>query len=138
MDQAYAHVRDYGVDGVLVGRATYGNPFFFHPGRSPGAAEVELEAAEVFELAEIMVEHAHCYEQTYHHYEKYHFSPMRKHMNWYARRMHGGKKLRVPMMQSNSTAEVAQILTEQGYLIPNRDVASINAPSMPEVQRIAA
>ena len=138
LQQAHERVRDYGVDGVLVGRATYGNPFFFHPERSPGAAELELSATEVFELAEIMVEHACCYEQTYHHYEKYHFSPMRKHMNWYARRMHGGKKLRIPMMQSSSAAEVAQILVDQGYLASIRDPSALLTASMPEVRQLAA
>ncbi len=138
LEQAEQRVWDYGVDGVLVGRATYGNPFFFHPEHSPGASENELSPAEVQQLAAIMVEHAQCYEQTYQHYPKYHFSPMRKHMGWYARRMHGGKKLRVPMMQSNSAAEIAQILREQGYLDQAQPIAAPHAPAMPEPQRIAA
>ncbi|MEZ4674156.1 MAG: tRNA-dihydrouridine synthase [Caldilineaceae bacterium] len=117
LDQAQQRVRDYGVDGVLVGRATYGNPFFFHPERSPGASEDALAADEVQQLAEIMVEHAQLYERTYRHYEKYFFSPMRKHLGWYARRMHGGKKLRVPLMQATCPTDVVTALTAQGYLI---------------------
>lgn len=113
--QAQQRVRDYGVDGVLIGRATYGNPFFF--GEEQPLAEGEAPApARVRHFAEIMLEHAYLYERTYGHYEKYCFSPMRKHLGWYARQMHGGKKLRVPLMQSNGVQEVTHILAEQGYL----------------------
>ncbi len=113
--QAHQRVRDYGVDGVLVGRATYGNPFFFHPILSPVPAEEEPDPAVVHQLAAIMLEHAHLYDQTYRHYEKYFFSPMRKHLGWYARQMHGGKKLRVPLMQATSPADVINALTGHGY-----------------------
>lgn len=113
--QAQQVVNTYGVDGVLVGRATYGNPFFFEPTRSR-TAEVEPDPAEAQALAQIMVEHAQLYERTYHHYEKYFFSPMRKHLAWYARRMHAGKRLRIPLLQSNSSADVINILMQQGYL----------------------
>lgn len=113
--QAQQRVRDYGVDGVLIGRATYGNPFFF--GEEEPLAEGELpDPARVRHFAQIMVEHAYLYAHTYGHYEKYFFSPMRKHLGWYARQMHGGKKLRVPLMQSCGPQEVTRILTEQGYL----------------------
>lgn len=113
--QAQSRVRDYGVDGVLIGRATYGNPFFFGE-EQPLVEGAEPVPARVQCFAELMVEHATLYEQSYSHYENYFFSPMRKHLGWYARQMHGGKKLRVPLMQSNSAQEVVQILTEQGYL----------------------
>jgi len=113
--KAEQRVADYGVDGVLVGRATYGNPFFFHPTLSPPPYEEEPTPAMIAQLAEIMLEHAYLYERTYQHYEKYFFSPMRKHLGWYARQMHGGKKLRVPLMQANSPADVIDALTVHGY-----------------------
>jgi nifR3 family TIM-barrel protein len=115
LTQAQQRVRDYGVDGVLVGRATYGNPFFFHPTLSPQPSEEAPDPAVVDQLAAIMVEHVHLYERTYQHYEKYFFSPMRKHLGWYARQMHGGKKLRVPLMQANCPADVINALTAHGY-----------------------
>jgi nifR3 family TIM-barrel protein len=118
--QSLAHaqqrVRNYGVDGVLVGRATYGNPFFFNAQHPPLSDENAPEPALINQLAAIMVEHAQLYERTYQHYEKYFFSPMRKHLGWYARHMHGGKRLRIPLMQTNTPEQVAAILTEQGYL----------------------
>jgi len=113
--QAEQRVRDYGVDGVLIGRATYGNPFFFG-GETPLAEGETPDPARVHRFAQLMLEHAQLYERAYGHYEKYFFSPMRKHLGWYARQMHGGKKLRVPLMQSSSPQEVTQILQEQGYL----------------------
>lgn len=115
LSQGQHYVETYGVDGVLMGRATYGNPFFFDRSRER-LTEIEPDAAEAQQLAQIMLEHTQLYAQTYQHYEKYFFSPMRKHLAWYARRMHGGKRLRVPLLQSNSPADVTRILTEQGYL----------------------
>lgn len=129
LGQALDHVRDYGVDGVLVGRATYGNPFFFCPERAMPDLDQALEPAAVEELANIMVEHALYYEQTYHHYAKYFFSPMRKHLGWYARRMHGGKKLRVPLMQTQSPVDVVRILTEQAYLPATQELVPVPAIS---------
>jgi len=115
LDKAQQRVQDYGVDGVLIGRATYGNPFFFQ-GVQPVADGEPVDRAHVLHLAQIMLEHLQLYAETYSRYEKYSFHPMRKHLGWYARQMHGGKRLRVPLMQSDSPQEVAQILTEQGYL----------------------
>lgn len=115
LTQAQQVIDTYGVDGVLVGRATYGNPFFFDPTRTR-PTEVEPDPAEAQALAQIMVEHAQLYERTYQHYEKYFFSPMRKHLAWYARRMHAGKRLRIPLLQSNCSADVINILSQQGYL----------------------
>ena len=116
LDKAQQRVRDYGVDGVLIGRATYGNPFFFH-GVQPVADGEPVDRAHVLHLAQIMLEHLQLYAETYGRYEKYSFHPMRKHLGWYARQMHGGKRLRVPLMQSDSPQAVAQILHEQGYLV---------------------
>ena len=124
--QAQQRVDDYGVDGVLIGRATYGNPFFFDA-TQPVQGE-EVDPAYALEIARIMVEHAELYEQSYHQYEKYYFHPMRKHFGWYARTMHGGKKLRIPLMQSNSAQEVAQILTEHGYGGNDSFAAEVSQP----------
>ncbi|MEZ4729693.1 MAG: tRNA-dihydrouridine synthase [Caldilineaceae bacterium] len=127
--QAQQRVHDYGVDGVLIGRATYGNPFFF--GEAEPLAEGALpDPARVRHFAQIMVEHAQLYEYTYGHYEKYFFSPMRKHLGWYARQMHGGKKLRVPLMQSSSSQEVIKILAEQRYLDNSLVTAKLPEPPM--------
>ncbi|MEZ4860769.1 MAG: tRNA-dihydrouridine synthase [Caldilineaceae bacterium] len=114
--QAQQRVDDYGVDGVLIGRATYGNPFFFQGEREGHTAKEPADGPAATQLAQVMVEHALLYEQCYQHYPKYQFQPMRKHLGWYARRMHGGKKLRVPLLQSNSAHEVIQILRDQAYV----------------------
>jgi tRNA-dihydrouridine synthase B len=121
--QAQQRVCDYGVEGVLIGRATYGNPFFFGEPIPPATGETP-DAARVRRFADLMVEHAYLYERTYGPYEKYFFSPIRKHLGWYARQMHGGKKLRVPLMQSSSPQEVTRILVEQGYCCPDLPAAT--------------
>ena len=78
LDDAYQRIADYGVDGVLIGRASYGNPFVFQPD-----GEKILEA-DKYRLLHIALEHAQVYEQSFSHLERYQFVPMRKHLGWYA------------------------------------------------------
>lgn len=119
--QAQERVEMSGVDGVLVGRATYGNPFFFDPTSTTFPTEEAPDSATVHRFAHLMVEHSQMYERTYQHYKKYFFSPMRKHLGWYARNMHGGKKLRIPLMQANSPNDVIDVLSAQGYVAQQCD-----------------
>jgi tRNA-dihydrouridine synthase len=98
----------YGVDGALIGRASYGNPFVFHNGtreeRHPAAND------RMHVLTEIALEHSFLYERTFQHEEKYHFLPMRKHLGWYARGISGEPELRARLLQTHSPVEVAQLL----------------------------
>ncbi|MEZ4656919.1 MAG: tRNA-dihydrouridine synthase [Caldilineaceae bacterium] len=114
---AQERVADYGVDGVLIGRAAFGNPFFFRgvqfdPHENPPNPHAEL-------LPEIALEHARLFEQTFQHEPRYNFHAMRKHLGWYARRISPTKHLRIGLVQTNSPDEVAAVFAEMG----KRDVA---------------
>lgn len=96
IEEARNKIKTYGVDGVLVGRATFGNPWFF--------SDHEPTKEERFKVS---IEHAK-------HYEKNHmdraFFGMRKHLAWYCRDFDGAKELRVQLMQANNSQEVENIL----------------------------
>ncbi len=88
-------IQMYGVDGVLVGRATYGNPWFFS-GHIPNQAE-RIEAAIV---------HSQAFERLL---GDRNFWNMRKHLGWYAKGFYGAKDLRTQLMQVTNSQEVEVI-----------------------------
>lgn len=101
LEDAHDKVRKYGVDGVLVGRATFGNPAFF-----AGVTEPSRERRLTW-----CVEHAKKYEEVF---GMSWFAPMRKHLVWYAHGFPGAVELRQQLVRANSAREVEQIVTSFG------------------------
>ncbi|MBN2306379.1 tRNA-dihydrouridine synthase [Candidatus Peregrinibacteria bacterium] len=99
MDDARKKIKKYGVDGVLVGRATLGNPWFF--------SNHEPTQEERFKVA---IEHARYFEENY---MDHAFFAMRKHLFWYCRDFSGAKAVRMQLMQSDSSKEVESILLQK-------------------------
>jgi len=95
IEDARAKCRQYGTDGVLVGRATCGNPWFF--------GGVEPTIKERFKAA---VDHARCFEELS---MKHAFFAMRKHLAWYCKGFDGARELRAQLMQANNSKEVKKI-----------------------------
>lgn len=102
---AKERVSEYGLDGVLIGRASFGNPFVFK--------EAVLASPTIYEIA---VEHAEIFEKTYANTEKYNFLPMRKHLGWYVRGVPDATTIRAALFQTNSSKEVRSVLKERGLL----------------------
>lgn len=97
MEDAYEKIRNYKVDGVLVGRAVFGNPWFF-VGREPSVKEALLAA----------VEHAKYFEVLGH----LSFQNVRKHLGWYCKGFEGARDLRVKLMQAENAGEVEREIDE--------------------------
>ncbi len=106
LDDAYQRIADYGVDGVLIGRASYGNPFVFRP---DGAEALQVDK---YRLLRIALEHAQVYEQSFSHLERYQFVPMRKHLGWYARGIPAARGLRNDLARSSSLDEATTLLEQ--------------------------
>lgn len=103
---ALDHIEQYGVDGVLIGRGSFGNPFVFladDDGTRPSMGEIALEHAKLFDA-------------TYNHHPKYHFSPMRKHLGWYLRDFPNARQVRIELFQSESPDDVEKILSKYHLL----------------------
>ncbi len=102
IDQAQAYASKYNVDGILIGRASWGNPFVFQTFRP------DLSATRPnFHIA---LEHAVLYETIFEQTSKYSFLPMRKHLGWYVKSIPNAKKIRQALCLSNSSQEVKEIL----------------------------
>lgn len=108
-------VRETGVDGVLVGRATLGAPWFFQqkeeartllqqqlPGEGPEPATPSLDAR--FEL---LLDHARRFEAAC---GTGQFRRMRKHLGWYCKGFPHAASLRASMVRVSSASDVEEVL----------------------------
>jgi tRNA-dihydrouridine synthase B len=98
LEDAQVKIKQYGVDGVLIGRAAFGNPWVFKN------CQPELE-----EKLAVAVEHARYYEKTF---SGQHFIHLRKHLAWYCRGFPGASEIRQKLMQAKGAEEVEGILKE--------------------------
>jgi tRNA-dihydrouridine synthase B len=111
MADARRRVREYGVDGALIGRASYGNPYVF---RDEEDAPTRGWDRRRYEILQIALEHARLYEESFGQLERYHFLPMRKHLGWYVRHLPGASHLRRTLTQSSSLGEAVAAI--ENYL----------------------
>lgn len=116
MSDALGKIKEYGVDGVLIGRCAEGNPAIFVGNDEPS---VEQRLAW-------MMEHARVYEQifverddlskseqsTSRDHPSKSFMPMRKHLAWYCKGFPGAVEMRAKLMLTNSASEVEKIVQE--------------------------
>lgn len=105
LEDAYTRAATYGVDGVLIGRASCGNPYVFKPEGDPAG-----QLADRYRLLRIALEHARLFETTISQGVSNRFLAMRKHLGWYARGVHGAAGLRRELVQTSGAEEVAAAL----------------------------
>ncbi len=98
LGDAHAKVREFGVDGVMVGRGAFGHPWFFRTDNyQPG----------IKEKLEVMLEHARLFEEWL---PQKSFFIMRKHFKAYASGFAGAADLRARLMETKNAEETAQVV----------------------------
>ena len=143
LSEAVRRVRQTGVDGVLVGRAALGAPWFFH---SKEEARSYAKTGEPWEpvswtppLAtrfEIVLAHARQFEVQWGMQE---FRRMRKHLGWYCKGFPHAAALRARMFRVSSAAEVEAVLAEyQSGRLLDGGQSHDSTPSEPEAQTLAS
>lgn len=98
MEDAVKKVKEYDVDGVLIGRAAMGNPWFFI-GHEPSAEE----------RITIVEEHCLVFEKIFK--EEFAFHNIKKHLAWYLKGFEGVKEMRMQLMQAQNFDEVRTIMS---------------------------
>jgi len=116
--EAHQRIQGSGVNGVLIGRGSLGNPWIFqgiHHVREAitTGLSVNLHTTEpsIDEKFQAMIDHAQCFE-TIHGTER--FVRMRKHLGWYCSTFPHAAAMRVQMVRTNGSQDVINIL--QAYL----------------------
>jgi tRNA-dihydrouridine synthase B len=118
LDDAYGRINRYGVDGALIGRASYGNPYVFRREGSPaqwepsGRTPTASHGNERYDILHIALEHARFYEESFAHLDGYKFLPMRKHLGWYVRHLPGASHLRRTLTQTTSLDEAVAAIEQ--------------------------
>lgn len=102
---AQEKITSTGVDGVLVGRATYGNPWLLAEIKTGSAFKPQC----LEELFSAMSTHAHLHEQFK---PGQAFAQMRKNLAWYISSFPGAAQLRSQLVRVRSAVEADEILNQ--------------------------
>jgi tRNA-dihydrouridine synthase len=115
--EAAQRIRSTGVQGVLIGRASFGNPWLF---RNRDHLKILLNAdmnPSIEDLPDVVpsreerllmaLEHANVHARLK---GEDHYVEMRKHMGWYLGHFPGAKQVRNELVRINSLADVEQII----------------------------
>ncbi|MBI4250487.1 tRNA-dihydrouridine synthase [Candidatus Uhrbacteria bacterium] len=102
LEDARAKAAATGVDGVMVGRGVFGNPWFFAPKHIRDAVTLQ-------DRLRVMVEHTELFEKTFSGIKP--FDIMKKHYKAYVSGFDGAKELRAKLMNTKNSAEVRALLS---------------------------
>lgn len=100
LEDAYERISNYNLDGVLIGRATFGNPWVF-----------QGKEADMQTKLKTALEHTKQFVQMT---PEQNFLSLRKHLAWYCKGFPNATELRVSLVRVNNEAEVEQVI--QKYL----------------------
>ncbi|MBE3558503.1 MAG: tRNA-dihydrouridine synthase [Ktedonobacteraceae bacterium] len=116
--EAAIRIRDTGVHGVLIGRASFGNPWLFwqkatlrqllNAGIMPTPQNLPETLPTRDERLHMALEHARIHAKLK---GEDHYVELRKHMGWYLGHFAGAKRIRNELVRINSLADVERIIT---------------------------
>jgi len=102
LEDASIKAHDTGCDGVMLGRAIFGNPWLF--------AATPKSAPSTKEKLLVMIEHTKLFEKVLLKHKN--FAIMKKHYKAYVNGFDGAKELRVKLMEANNADEIEKITKE--------------------------
>ena len=108
---AHQKVRETVADGIMLGRAIFGNPWLFAGGKRSDLKSVErsdLKEPSIEVKLRVLVEHAKLFEELLGGNKS--FAIMKKHFKAYAEGFVGAKELRMKLMEADSLEEAEEII----------------------------
>lgn len=97
---AEAKAKETGADGIMIGRAIFGNPWFFNPA-------IDATKIPIPERLQVMLEHTKLFEEIL---SFKNFSLMKKHYKAYVHNFDGAKELRAVLMEKETNAEIEEVV----------------------------
>ncbi|MDE2188488.1 MAG: tRNA-dihydrouridine synthase [Patescibacteria group bacterium] len=111
LGDGYKKVDESGCDGVMFGRAIFGNPWLFDEGKEKEKSKTEKlkdESNVIVEKLHMMVEHTKLFEKLLG--EVKNFAIMKKHFKAYVNGWDSAKELRVKLMETTNADEVKKVV----------------------------
>jgi len=105
MNDARAKTKEFGVDGVMLGRAIFGNPWLFS---SLPQNEGKQVVPSISEKLKVLVEHTKLFEKLLGKTKS--FAVMKKHFKAYVNGFEGAKEFRMKLMNAKNAKEVESMI----------------------------
>jgi tRNA-dihydrouridine synthase len=118
LEEAVGRVRETGVDGVLVGRAVLGAPWFFREKEQARAVaredcvNIQSSAGHAIPIEQrftVLLDHARQFQALC---GQGRFHRMRKHLGWYCKAFPHAAALRARMVRVTSVSDLEAVLDE--------------------------
>ena len=104
--EADQKIQETGIDGVMIGRGIFGNPWMFNRANP-------LESISITQRLGAMVEHTKLFEEQFKNVKGKNFETMKKHYKAYVNNFDGAKELRQNLMEeANTAADVERIVND--------------------------
>lgn len=97
IDDAKKKAAETGADGVMLGRAIFGNPWLF-------SSEKKVAQVPIPERLRVLIEHTELFEKIFTREKS--FAVMKKHYKAYCEGFSGARELRTKLMETTNSAEV--------------------------------
>ena len=114
IDDARRKCEEFCCDGVMLGRAIFGNPWLFSGSSRSDLGNQTLNSDLFFppvrERLRVLVKHAKLFEELLGGYKS--FAMMKKHLKSYLSGIDGAVDLRAKLMDANNAGEVEKIVSE--------------------------
>ncbi|HPE57450.1 MAG TPA: tRNA-dihydrouridine synthase [Bacteroidales bacterium] len=107
-EEGLQKAKDFGVDGIMVGRGIFHNPWFFNEQVAERSPEERLQ---------LLYKHASLFTQTWE--SKKNFAILKRFFKIYTTGFQDASKIRADLMETNSLEEVKQVLEDFGFDIYN-------------------
>jgi len=108
IQEAEEKAKEFNVDGVMIGRGFFGNPWLFNK-------TISRESLSYEERARVMLEHAKLFEELYTNIKP--FAIMRKHFGSYISGHPNAKELKVALMETQNVADTEAVLSKFGLMV---------------------
>ncbi len=99
LEEARHKIAEYDLDGVMIGRGIFGNPWLFNKRKKSVSKDEKLK---------VLLEHAKLYEKMFKGRKP--FDIMKRHFKAYVNGFPGAKELRTKLMAARSAQEVEKII----------------------------
>ncbi len=105
-EEGLKKVKETGVEGVMIGRGIFGNPWFFNK-------QVHEKSPE--ERLNLLWRHASLFTQTWQ--EEKHFAILKRFFKIYTSGFYGAAHIRALLMETHSLEDVRKVLEGEGYAV---------------------